>query len=223
MRVPTSSLVMALALAMVPLTRGLTITVPPRMEKCIYFKVSAATQKVFGSYQVAAGGFLDIDVKVSGPSDVVGYTAVRKTNDRFAFVAAESGEWKGCFGNTMSTMSSKTVSFSFRVGEGYGDGTDVLATKQEIKPIETHVLKLAEELLSIQETQRYANVRERAHRDSESIMLRCHRLSVHVCARVCFLLILLGFAFCVRLPFFLYIFLCIRTGPPINFMFILTL
>jgi hypothetical protein len=152
---------------LVPLAGALTITVPAGVEKCIYFKVDAASQKVFGSFQVASGGFLDIDLAVKGPSGVTGYTAVRKTNDRFAFVATEPGEWKGCFGNTMSTMSSKMVSFSFRVGEGYGDGTDVLATKQSIKPIETHVLKLAEELLSIQETQRYSNVRERAHRDSK--------------------------------------------------------
>eukprot|EP00946_MAST-07B_sp_MAST-7B-sp1_P005193 g5193.t1 len=159
----------AFLLSLLPRARALTLTVPAGKEMCVYFDVGAASQKVFGSFQVASGGFLDIDLKVSGPSGVTGYTAVRKTNDRFAFLATEAGEWGACFGNTMSTMSSKMVSFSFRVGEGYGDGSDVLATKKEIKPIETHVLKLAEELLSIQETQRYSNVRERAHRDSKSL------------------------------------------------------
>ena len=171
---------LALLFTFVGSARALTITVAAGKEKCMYFDVGASSQKVYGSFQVASGGFLDIDLKVSGPTGVTGYTALRKTNDRFSFVATESGEWSACFGNSMSTMSSKTVSFTFRVGEGYGDGTDILATKQEIKPIETHVLKLAEELLSIQETQRYSNVRERAHRDSEfmpiasSLLLHWH-------------------------------------------------
>ena len=72
----------AFLLSLLPRARALTLTVPAGKEMCVYFDVGAASQKVFGSFQVASGGFLDIDLKVSGPSGVTGYTAVRKTNDR---------------------------------------------------------------------------------------------------------------------------------------------
>ena len=154
-----------LALSLPAATGALAMTVPARRTACVYFDVPRSQETVFGSYQVASGGFLDIDLEVKSPGGTIAYTAQRKTNEKFKFVATESGEYSACFGNTMSTMSSKQVAFNFRVGKGFGTNDD-LATKADLKPIEARVLKLAEEFLEVQETQRYSNSRERAHRDT---------------------------------------------------------
>ena len=115
---------------------------------------------------------------ITSPTGKVAYTAERKTTDRFILVAKsdEAGEWSACFSNKMSTLTSKVVSFNFRVGAGYGDNygqgeaspdPKEIATKKAVGPIKQNILKLASELVDVREIQNYANVRERAHRDSE--------------------------------------------------------
>jgi p24 family protein beta-1 len=163
---------------------ALTMDVAAGAVQCVYFDVKpqlSTSTKIFGSFQVASGGFLDIDLVVKTQGGDITYTAERKTQDRFQIgptqVHANTGEWSACFSNKMSTLTSKAVSFSFRVGEGYGDdallnGKDV-ATKKEVVPIEQNILKLASELVDIREIQNYANVRERAHRDSEYFLCFC--------------------------------------------------
>ena len=155
------------------------------VEQCIFFDVALVLnsnqkrqQDIFGSFQVASGGFLDIDLKVQTPTGKVMYTAERKTTDRFTLVAEDEGEWSACFSNKMSTLTSKVVSFNFRTGDGYGDGYGQgggdgsqdpkdIATKKAVGPIKQNILKLASELVDVREIQNYANVRERAHRDSK--------------------------------------------------------
>jgi hypothetical protein len=68
------------------------------------------------SFNVVAGGFLDIDVKVYGPDNKVVFEAEREKDGAFQFVANTNGEYRLCFGNTMSTVTGKTVSFHMFVG-----------------------------------------------------------------------------------------------------------
>ena len=164
---------------------GISMDVAAGVEQCIFFDVALVLnsnqkrqQDIFGSFQVASGGFLDIDLKVQTPTGKVMYTAERKTTDRFTLVAEDEGEWSACFSNKMSTLTSKVVSFNFRTGDGYGDGYGQgggdgsqdpkdIATKKAVGPIKQNILKLASELVDVREIQNYANVRERAHRDSK--------------------------------------------------------
>ena len=164
---------------------GISMDVAAGVEQCIFFDVALVMnsnqkrqQDIFGSFQVASGGFLDIDLKVQTPTGKVMYTAERKTTDRFTLVAEDEGEWSACFSNKMSTLTSKVVSFNFRTGDGYGDGYGQgggdgsqdpkdIATKKAVGPIKQNILKFASELVDVREIQNYANVRERAHRDSK--------------------------------------------------------
>jgi hypothetical protein len=163
---------------------SLSMDVAAGAEQCVFFDVKLVAdngipkEDIFGSFQVASGGFLDIDLKVKTPSGKVVYTAERKTTDRFTLVAQgdDGGEWSACFSNKMSTLTSKVVSFNFRTGAGFdgvfGDKEDSgdpknIATKKAIGPVKQNILKLASELVDIREIQNYANVRERAHRDSK--------------------------------------------------------
>jgi hypothetical protein len=157
---------------------ALTMDVAAGSSQCVYFDVEASLlgsgSVIFGSFQVASGGFLDIDLAVKKPNGEAVYTAERKTTDRFSAGVTDQdiGEWSACFSNKMSTLTAKAVSFNFRLGEGYdGDevhlqGNNKVATRKEIVPIEQNILKLASELIDIRELQNYANVRERAHRDT---------------------------------------------------------
>ena len=58
-----------------------------------------------GSFQVSTGGFLDVDVAVTGPDDRVVYSVQRETEGRFTFISQTAGTYKLCFSNKMSTVS----------------------------------------------------------------------------------------------------------------------
>lgn len=158
--------VAAVALAPVARVAATSIVVPAAETVCFYEEAKETGKVLHGSYDVAAGGFLDIDVEVKSPTGEVRYAAKRKTSDTFHFSVKEAGLHEVCFSNAMSTVTSKTVSFNIRIGAGLGASNDELATSNNVKPLETRVMELAQQLVRIKEVQNYANVRERQHRDT---------------------------------------------------------
>lgn len=68
-------------------------------------------------FQVAAGGFLDIDVNVYGPDDQLVHSVERESEGKVTFTAEKKGQYKFCFSNMMSTLTPKTVSFNIAVGD----------------------------------------------------------------------------------------------------------
>lgn len=81
------------------------------------------------------GGFLDIDVRVTGPDGEEVISRERESNGKITFAAAKIGTYTYCFSNKMSTMTPKGVMFSMDVGEpqaaaadGEGNGVIVLLT-----------------------------------------------------------------------------------------------
>lgn len=120
--------------------------------------------KVSGSFQVSTGGFLDIDVKVRGPDERMIYSVSKETEGRFTFIAHESGVYRTCFGNFMSTVTPKTVSFVLVVGDG--SAASQVAKQEHISPLERSVMELSEGLQQIQAEQEYMRMRERAHRNT---------------------------------------------------------
>jgi len=148
---------------------ALTFNVDPSKEECLYDEIQSGT-KVSGSFQVSTGGFLDIDCKVSGPDERSIYAVKKETEGRFTFIAHESGVYKFCFSNVMSTVTPKTVSFSLVVGE---PNKSQVAKSEHVTPLEKSVLALSEGLAQIQAEQEYMRMRERAHRNtSESTNTR---------------------------------------------------
>lgn len=53
-----------------------------------------------------------------GPDDRAIYSVQKETEGRFTFIAHESGVYRFCFSNAMSTVTPKTVSFTLVLGEG---------------------------------------------------------------------------------------------------------
>eukprot|EP00293_Proteomonas_sulcata_P013032 CAMPEP_0184290460 /NCGR_PEP_ID=MMETSP1049-20130417/2699_1 /TAXON_ID=77928 /ORGANISM="Proteomonas sulcata, Strain CCMP704" /LENGTH=195 /DNA_ID=CAMNT_0026597617 /DNA_START=26 /DNA_END=613 /DNA_ORIENTATION=- len=141
---------------------ALTFNVDPNKEECLFDDISSGT-KVSGSFQVSTGGFLDIDAKVTGPDDRTIYSVKKETEGRFTFIAHETGTYRFCFSNIMSTVTPKTVSFSLIVGEG---SKSQIAKSEHISPLEKSIIALSEGLQQIQSEQEYMRMRERAHRNT---------------------------------------------------------
>ena len=159
-----------LLLACLAGAQGLTFNVDPAKEECLYEDITAGT-KVSGSFQVSTGGFLDIDVKVTGPDERTIYSVSKETEGRFTFIAAETGTFRACFGNFMSTVTPKTVSFVLALGESQPSST--VAKAEHISPLERSIMDLSSALSQVQAEQEYMRMRERAHRNtSESTNAR---------------------------------------------------
>lgn len=68
------------------------------------------------AFEVAEGGFLDIDIKIYSPDGKIIHEGERESNGRYTFPASMDGVYTYCFSNKMSTMTPKIVMFSMDVG-----------------------------------------------------------------------------------------------------------
>lgn len=69
------------------------------------------------TFEVAEGGFLDIDFNIVGPSGQTVESGQRVSNGKYAFKADQDGVYTYCFSNKMSTMTPKIVMFNTDVGD----------------------------------------------------------------------------------------------------------
>jgi hypothetical protein len=124
---------------------------------------------------VVRGGLLDIKIKITDPNGVnvvdrIAYfnkedDALNEAEGRVNFVATSSGIYSICFDNTMSRWTAKVVSF-FVLNDAAVDPKDSVARLQDLGPTVDAVIKIADELDSIESIQHHMRVREQAHRDS---------------------------------------------------------
>lgn len=92
------------------------ITIDAHSEEC-YFDRAIAGTKLGLMFEVVEGGFLDIDVQITGPDNKVIYKGDRETNGKYTFATHMDGIYKYCFSNKMSTMTPKIIMFSMDVME----------------------------------------------------------------------------------------------------------
>lgn len=67
------------------------------------------------SVQVQAGGSFDVDYEVVGPNERLIMDGQKERQGDFVFSATETGEYRFCFNNEMSTFAEKFVDFEIAV------------------------------------------------------------------------------------------------------------
>lgn len=107
-------------------SEALIIKVPAYTTECITEKVDADTT-LSGSFEVGAGGEMQINVKVykfctfiqvTDESGKEIYNKQQATGDRFE-ITVKAADYTLCFDNHISDNYEKTITFSFYHGEGF--------------------------------------------------------------------------------------------------------
>ncbi|XP_046964137.1 transmembrane emp24 domain-containing protein 2 [Vanessa cardui] len=144
-------------------TNCYTITVDAHAEECFFENVEADT-KMGLSFEIAEGGFLDIDVKITGPDGNVIHSGQRESSGIYTFSAATSGRYTYCFSNQMSTMTPKVVMFNLEVGEAPNKKTNEKDEEVNHNKLEDMIKELGTTLKTVKHEQEYMQVRDRIHR-----------------------------------------------------------
>jgi len=147
---------------LISLGQAYFITVDAHAEECFFEKTTAGT-KLGLTFEVAEGGFLDIDVTVTGPDGKSVYKGAKETNGKYTFVAHMDGVYKFCFSNQMSTMTPKIIMFSIEAGEPVKP-EDKEENEKHKNKLEDMIQELSLAMTAVKHEQEYMEVRERIHR-----------------------------------------------------------
>jgi len=139
------------------------ISIDAHAEECFFDKVKSGT-KMSLMFEVAEGGFLDIDIKIYGPDGKIIHSGDRESNGKYTFAAHMDGNYKYCFSNAMSTMTPKIVVFDLDIGDKPKEQVDKEAGDANQNKLTEMINELSTSLTGVKHEQEYMEVRERIHR-----------------------------------------------------------
>ncbi|XP_030381670.1 transmembrane emp24 domain-containing protein 2 [Scaptodrosophila lebanonensis] len=145
-------------------TQAFIVSVDAHNEECFFENVEGGSK--FGvTYEVIEGGFLDVDIRITGPENHEMHKSEKESSGKYAFVAPTKGVYTVCFNNERSSMTPKLVMFSIDVGDapqrapGAPGEEEVGHTK-----LEDMIRELSGTLTSVKHEQEYMHVRDKIHR-----------------------------------------------------------
>jgi hypothetical protein len=140
---------------------ALSVRIGAHRDECFYEDVTSANTKVFFHFAVTNGGALDIDAAVYGPDGQLIWSCDKEIEGRILFKSKMPGPHKFCFGNKMSSVTTKTVAFAIQSGE-----RAELDGKRTSDPMQKALGHIADGLTEIKNEQNYLRARERIHRET---------------------------------------------------------
>ncbi|MCJ1467498.1 Transmembrane emp24 domain-containing protein 3 [Pseudocyphellaria aurata] len=141
---------------------ALTYRLTPNEKACFFTFVQEKGAKLAFYFAVQSGGSFDVDYSVVGPGEKIIMDAQKERQGDFVFTAKETGEYRFCFDNDMSTFAEKMVDFEIAVEN---ETRAQLPSKQGTSPEQTSALeesiyKVSGQLSTINRNQKYFRTRE---------------------------------------------------------------
>ncbi|KJE95497.1 transmembrane emp24 domain-containing protein [Capsaspora owczarzaki ATCC 30864] len=165
---PSSSALLVGLLAFVALVAAfaspvsaLYIVVDAHAEECFHDHIERGS-KLTVAFQVYEGGFLDIDIKITGPDGKIVYSGDRETDAKYTFGASETGRYTYCFGNKMSSLTPKILMFTVDIHTP--EKPKPAGTEEHTDMLDSMVAQLHDHLTTVRRDQDYMEVREATHR-----------------------------------------------------------
>merc|ERR1711990_81295 len=138
------------------LSHSYFVSIDAHEEEC-FFEKAKKGDNLGLMFEVAEGGFLDIDMKITQPNGQVLYSVERESNGKFNFAARENGIYSFCFSNKMSTVTPKIVMFNvdkLEAGASAGEDDDSKTSK-----LEDMAQELSISMTGVKHEQEYMEVR----------------------------------------------------------------
>lgn len=142
---------------------AMEFVVGAREEQCFMIKGEVG-DKVVVEYQVVSGGFMDIDLKLFGPDMKAIYKQDRQKEGLLHTIAQVNGLYKLCFGNQMSTITSKTITFEYHLASSKAHHDAI--THEHINPLQQAVMAMKENIRSLKTQQSFLRNRINRHTDT---------------------------------------------------------
>ncbi|KAE8449630.1 hypothetical protein EG329_007960 [Mollisiaceae sp. DMI_Dod_QoI] len=141
---------------------ALTYKLGANEKACFFSNVENKGAKIAFYFAVQAGGSFDVDYEVVGPGDKIILDGQKERQGDFVFTASETGEYRFCFNNQMSTFAEKFVDFEIAVEN---EERASIPSKQGTSPeqtsaLEESIFKLSGQLSTITRNQKYFRTRE---------------------------------------------------------------
>jgi len=142
---------------------GFFVSIDAHAEEC-FFEKAAKQDNLFLMFEVAEGGFLDIDVTIKSPRGVILHQVNRESSGKFSFAARDEGIHSFCFSNKMSTVTPKIVMFTIdKTGHLEKQNKEGEENESHSK-LEEMTQELSIAMTGVKHEQEYMEVRERIHR-----------------------------------------------------------
>ena len=155
------SLAISALLLLASIEAKIFVTIPANDEACFEELVDDNVPGLKGFFEVIEGGQLDIDVSVTKDDRIVHTLQYAKQGD--LDIMKGPGRYRVCFGNTMSSVTSKHVGFSLHGSLGELIEDEDIAKKDDVRPINIQVHTLADKIQRLQEIEHYLTERLQRH------------------------------------------------------------
>lgn len=130
------------------------------------------------TFEIAEGGFLDIDVKIVGPDGRIIYQGEQESSGKYTFAAHTSGVYTYCFSNQKSTMTPKVVMFNMDIDENRKQSEDNAGAENQDGDsnhgkLDDMIKDLSTSLWGVKNEQEYMQVYTNGEAKTYTFLYRC--------------------------------------------------